>query len=66
MADLWEVIADWEYPFGAIRFAIPIGTRLVSRDGGETYRFEGREALTVLTHGEVLRLKESGLVREAD
>jgi hypothetical protein len=31
MADLWEVIADWEYPFGAIRFAIPIGTLCIWR-----------------------------------
>ncbi len=64
MVGKWEFIVDWEYAFGAVRFAIPVGTRLVSRDGGNTFRFEGREALTVLLHDEIFRLEQKGLVRE--
>jgi hypothetical protein len=65
MAVTWEVVADWEYRFGAVRIAIAKGTRLVSRDSGKTFRFEGMGALTVLAHDEVLRLAHEGVVREA-
>lgn len=65
MAHVFIVVADWEYAFGAIRLAISRGTRLVSRDGGHTFRFEGMGALTVLARGDVLRLAETGVVQEA-
>jgi hypothetical protein len=65
MAETWEVAADWGFAFGAVRIDIRKGTRLVSRDGGKTYRFEGMGALTVLAHDEVLRLAHEGVVREA-
>lgn len=65
MAESWEVINDWEYRFGAVRIAIRKGTRLVSRDSGKTYRFEGMGALTVLAHNEVLCLADQDVIREA-
>ncbi len=60
----YELTRELRHCLGVCSITIPAGTRLVSRDGGNTYRFEGFNALTVRTVQEVSALLLEGVVRE--
>lgn len=60
----WELANNLEHCLGVAKITIPVGTRLVSHDGGRTFRFEGLNALTVLTAEEVSALLLEGVLRE--
>ncbi len=60
----YELTRELQRCLGVCSITIKAGTRLVSRDGGNTYRFEGMNALTVLTAQEISALLLDGVVRE--
>ncbi len=65
MDEKYELVTDIRRSQGVCSITIIAGTRLVSHDGGNTYRFCGLNALTVLSIAEVSALLKQGVIREA-
>lgn len=64
MDEKYELVTDLQRSLGVCNLTIPTGTRLVSHDGGNTYRFKGLSAITVLTAQEITELLRLGTLRE--
>lgn len=60
----YELVVELQHSLGVCTITFPSGTRLVSRDGGNTYRFVGFNALAVLTAKEVSERLKQGVIRE--